>query len=302
MEAKRDPGYSPVSILGTVRAFVHRRYVRALITAFSLAVIAGLAGSSALALRHDSSVAAVLRYLGRTHYGGRDLTRLIRNQTTAAQLDELFASKLAVNPGGLVYTDGEALIFHRHVTLEGVASRQEQRDDEEIYANLIPLYFSADLEGLVDEMERSGVARNLGRKGVNPAEISRLRAGLETAGSNLDRRRHLRRAGLLLSNFTPYVGDRYQLTIGEKLRFYERRKPEGRYVGQFEVQGLTLTDRPEDAYALEMSSHHHYLTISRDVVGMFVLTDYFRGESRKYVIRPVPHASGRTLFKVMREI
>ena len=97
MGLKRDPGYSCFSLVAAARAFVHRRYVRALMVAFSIAVIAGLAGSSALALRHDTSVAAVLRSLGRSHYGARALTRLVRNQATAAQLEGLFGSRMAIN-------------------------------------------------------------------------------------------------------------------------------------------------------------------------------------------------------------
>jgi hypothetical protein len=287
-------------IVHSIRRFVHRRYVRAVAVALSLTAIFCTASFSALAIRHQVSVGAVARYFLRAHARQADLSHWIQTPAAAAELERLFAPDLAMNPGGFVYLEGGSLRFLPHQAWGGPSSRERQSAREALFLELTPLYFTSDVEGLIGEMAKPFFLRHLGREGIHPREVRRLQESLAAVDGARDRRLLLRRAASLLQRIAPYQRGSYRLSLGEALRFHDSQRPSGRYVGVFEVHGISLAAAVDAAHAAELGARSHYLAISRSMDGMILVEDFYRGEVRRYRIRPFRHPSGRTLYKVTR--
>jgi hypothetical protein len=280
------------------RGFVHLRYIRALVVAASLVLILFGFGASLLEIRHEVSHRAVLRFFARDHFGGADIEGLIRSHVTVAQLAAISRSELTVNPGGFVYARDGFLEFHPHVTRDARTSRGDQATNEELFARLAPLYFNADVDGLLRELEAPTVADRLRAEGRDPNEIVSLRWSLRRASNEGSRHAVLRRAAGYIVLFVPYLRQPYELTFAEVLRFYDRTSPEGRFAGTYEVHGMDLGGAIDEARAFALGAHQHYLAVVRGIDNSLLLVDYFRGRKKVYRILPVEHPTGSTLYKI----
>ncbi len=295
----RPLGLTVGAILVGLRRILHLRYVRASAVGLSLVLILGSLAATGLEIRHQVSHRAILRYFARQHLQEGDLTPRLKNHATAARVSLLAAGGESAGSGGLVYAQGTALRFYPHDTAATLVSRKEHEENAAIFPRLAAAYHAADLEALIRELESPQIQSTLHSRGVRTATLLALKQRMERAIDQLERYRILRRAAELMRHFVPYARDRYELPFPEKLRFYERLDPPGRFVGIYELTGLAL-EGLDDAYAFEMSQHNHFLTIARTADGSLMVTDFYRGTKRQYSIRLFEHPSGANLYKVTR--
>ena len=249
-------------------------------------------------LRHDVSLGAVCRYFSRPFYRGVNLDADIRSHLTTAQLEALFVSDSATNRGGFVYRQDGELRFYPHMTGGGRESRVDQAQNEALFPQLLRHYRDGDLPGLARAFRAPRVRARLLREGVAGAEIDLLCEEVSLAADDLERIRALRSFLPHVARFTPYEGEQYQLSFREKLRFYERNRPKGEFVGTFEVLGLQLDGATDDEFGRSMAQQGHYLAILRLPGGRILVKDYYGERLRTYTIRRIPHPSGLPLFKV----
>lgn len=286
-------------MLKRIREIIHRRYVRAVVA--SLAVVVGgcSIGAGLLEVRHEVSLAAVLRYFARSHHDGADLTRLLRNHATVAQLESLFAAASSASAGGMVYARSDSLEFHPCPTRGARAGHAASLDNREIFGRLAPLYLAGDLEGFIEGLHAPQVRERLLRLGVSPFELARLRIDSKSAQDATARSRVLRRAARQLVYFLPYRPQPFEPTLGDKLRFYDQWHPEGEFVGLFEILGLSLAAGVDDDYGHDMSRRSHYIVLFKRPDHRIAVFDYYRGSKRHYLVTPLQHPVGRTLFRVV---
>lgn len=271
--------------LESLRRLVHARYLRAVFAALALAAIVCSAGVAVVEARYDVSFRAVTAFFARPHLREADLGRMIENPETIRQLEALYLQDLGVNPGGLVYEEEGFLVFYPHLTRRAGATLERHRDNQRLYPRLLRHYFEADLEALLAEMSSPAVLARLADDGVDPAEIARLRKRSLGELNRPEKRRLLRRAARHIESFSPLEREPYELSFAEKLRFYEERRPRGRFVGAFEVHGFGFSSALDPAYASAAGRHNHFLAIVRVGPDRFVVFDHYRGERREYAVR-----------------
>lgn len=266
-----------------VRRLIHDRYVRAVVTGVTVTLILCSLGASFLELRHGVSFQAVARFFARSHLKQADLSQWVRNPDTIRQLELIFLQESGVNPGGLVYADSGALRFHPHLTERGHSTREQHRQNTEIYPRLVRHYFAADLDSLLGELNSPPVTARLARVGIDTEELLELRNRSKAAMRSTERNLLLRRAARHILQFAPFDRAPYELPLGEKLRFYEERRPEGLFVGAFEIHGFGQTGNI-DHHGYAASEHNHYLAVLHLGSGRFLVKDYYRGEKREYLV------------------
>ncbi len=69
-------------------------------------------------------------------------------------------------------------------------------------------------------------------------------------------------------------------------------------MGLYEVYGLRQMAAADEGYAHELSATSHYIVIGRTPDNLIRVRDFHRGRSRNYLIAPLRHPSGMTLFRV----
>ena len=284
-----------------LRYFVNRRYVRAALTGLSIGVMALALGASALEITHDVPSRAIFRYFARTHYNGMNLGEAFANPQTTRNLEELFASQHTVSPGGFVYAQDGALIFYLHATQDALASIESQRAKEEIFPRLASAYHQRDFKTLAQELASLDAQQIMRDKGFGPESARKLKEKAHSAVEPNEQLQLLRNAAELMQVFVPYRKARYELSFQEKLRFYEQNKPEGEFVGLFEVVDLQIGGEINDPYAYEMARRSHFISIRRGLGRSIQLRDYHQGRVRLFTVNPVSHPSGVTLYKVFEE-
>ena len=280
------------------RSFLHRRYIRAIVTGLSLAVIASSVGALALALRHDVSTMAVVRYFARPQSEEADLGRYFQSASTAIRLEPFLLLNPGINSGGLVYVEEHGLVFYPHAPREHRRLRKAKRVKDDLFRQLTPLYWKADLEALIGELNRPRVRRQLIDAGASVQDLYTLQ---HYQGASLDprgRTQLLRVAARQLQFFAPYIPEPYHLSFADQLRFYDANGPDGSYVGMWEIAAPGLFASIDEAYAREMSEHSHYVVLSRIGPEETLVSDFYRGERRNYVIQPFGHPSGHTFYRV----
>ncbi len=277
------------SLLRNLRDRLHARYTRAVVTSVACTIIFCSLGMAAVEIRHDVSFAAVVRFFSRSHFREADLSRLIYNPETIARLESLFATFRGFDSGGLVYADGKSLRFYPHLTERAESARRHYLENLEIYPRLVKHYFASDLESLAREMRVPPVRARLERAGVDSAAM--LDFGTEPLES-LDadgKRRLLRRTGRFIHAFNPLDRQPYELSFREKLHFYESERPQGRFVGIFQIRIRGWANPLDDPGGHAMSVNNHYLTITRGPGGRFVVRDYYQGERREHAVHGAPN-------------
>lgn len=277
---------------------MHRRYIRAIVTGLSLVVILGSFAALAVALHHDVSTVAVVRYFVRPHSEQADLGRYFRSAATAIHLEPFLLLDPGVNSGGLVYAEEHGLVFYAHSPRDHKRLRKAKRVKDDLFHELTPLYWKADVDALVRELNRPAVRRQLIDAGASIQDLYALQlhkgAGLDPRG-----RTHLLRiAARQLQLFAPYIPEPFQLSFADELRFYDANGPAGSYVGLWEIAAPGLFGGIDEGYAHEMSEHNHYVVISRTGPKETLVSDFYRGERRNYVVQPFGHPSGRTFYRV----
>lgn len=281
-----------------LRRFINRRYIRAALSGLAIALIALNLGACALKVRHQVSYGALLRYFARPHYQEADLTALVRNPATTRSLEDLFSSSFTINPGGLVYAHDGALVFYPHATREALGTREAQRFKEELFPFLAAAYHRRDFTALLEALSSEEAQKQLREEGIGPQSLAALKRDAQSATNREQRFELLRRSADLMQVFAPYHRDRYQLSFAEKLRFYDHHRPEGEFVGVFEVVDLQIGSETYDSFAYQMSNRNHFISIRRGLGRTIFLHDYFRGRIEVLTIQPFSHPSGRTLYKV----
>lgn len=277
-----------------VRDLVHRRYVRAVVVALCVVVIAGSAGVLALALRYDVDARAVWRYFTRPHLEEADLTPWLRGHATGAALEPLLATGGAANPGGLLYADGGRLVFHVHKPRDAERLHRTMVEHEGLYSRLTPLYWARDLEALLAELNTPPVRRLLLAAGATPHELFALQRDARLASEPRARTRLLLAAARQIQRFTPLFPEPFELSLGEELRFYEARRPAGHFLGVWEIESSRLPVVRDERYAHEMGRYNHFLLIVAGDGGI-LLRDYYRGERRDYRLTAFDHPARRGL-------
>ena len=245
------------------RAFLHLRYVRAVVAGVCLVAIAGSAAALTLALRHDVSAVAVFRYFVRPHSDEADLGRYFRSAATAIHLEPFLLLSPGVSSGGLVYAQEHGLVFYAHSPRGHKQLRQAKQVKNDLFHELTPLYWRADLENLVRELNKPSVRRQLIDAGASIRDLYALQRANTSPLDPRGRTHLLRLAARQLQFFAPYIPEPYQLTFGDELRFYDAQLPEGEYVGRWEIAPASLFASIDADYAHEMSNNNHYIVISR---------------------------------------
>ncbi len=281
----------------SLRDFVHLPYVRAVVAALCLVAIFGSLGALTLAIRHDVSAGAVYRYFVRPHFDEADLSRQLRSGSTAVQLEPFVLLPPGVNPGGLVYAEEHGLVFYVHTPPQEAGLEKARRERREIFDRLMPLYWQADVGGLVREINRPAVRQQLIARG---AQLPDLYLFQEFNGRPVDARartRLLHAAVRQIQLIAPYIPEPFQLGFGEELRFYEHHRPAGEFVGLWEVATPNPFGMIDAAFAHEMSRKHHFIVISRHA-GRTVVSDFHQGTRQDFLVSPTRHPSGRTFYRL----
>lgn len=284
--------------LQQLRRFVNRRYVRAAILGLSIVLIALGFGACALELQHEVSYRAVFRYFARPHFQEADLTDLVRNPATTRSLEELFSSPFGVNPGGLVYVRDGALVFYPHATERAVSTQEDQQFKEKFFPRLAAAYHARDFGALLEALSSDEARQHLRDEGIGPHRLTALAEEARAVASPSDRLALLRRSAQMMRVFVPYHKERYELSLADKLAFYDQNDPQGEFVGVFEVTDLQLGSETYDALAYQMGDRNHFISIRRGLGRTIVLSDYFQGRVEELTIKPYSHPSGLTLYKV----
>lgn len=290
-------GHFPRTLWGVARAFVHLPYVRAIVTALSLVAIVGSFAALALAIRHDVSATAVYRYFVRPHHDEADLTRMLRSGSTILELEPLLLLPPGVNPGGLVYAEEHGLVFYVHNPQKPEEAERVRRENQELFQTLTPFYWKADLEGLVRELNRPSTRQVLIARG---AQLKDLYLFQKFNGRPIDgrlRTRLLRASVRQIQLVVPYNPEPFQLGFSEELRFYDRYRPRGEFVGLWEVTTPSPFGSIDASFAHDMSRNNHYLVISR-YGGKTRVSDFYQGTRRDYLVQQMGHPSGRTLYRL----
>jgi hypothetical protein len=280
------------------RAFLHLRYVRAIVAGFCLAAILGSMGALAVALRHEVSTFAVARYFLRPHSEQADLDRYFESASTAIRLEPFLLLAPGVNSGGLVYAEEHGLTFYAHSPRDHKRLRRAKQKKNELFHQLAPIYWRADLETLVREFNRPAVRRQLIDSGASIQDLYALQRASTGTLDPRGRTQLLRLAARQLQFFAPYIPEPFQLSFSDQLRFYEANQPDGDYVGLWEVAAPGLFGGVDASYGHEMSKHNHYIVLSRIGPEKTLVSDFYRGERRDYLVQPFGHPSGRTFYRV----
>ena len=284
--------------LQQLRRFVNRRYIRAAFSGLSIVLIALGFGACALELQHEVSYRAVLRYFARPHFQEADLTDLVRNPATTRSLEELFSSPFGVNPGGLVYVRDGALVFYPHATERAVSTQEKQQFKEEFFPRLAAAYHRRDFGALLEALSSDEARQHLRDEGIGPHRLTALAEAARAAAGPSERLALLRRSAQMMRVFVPYHKERYELSLADKLAFYDQNDPQGEFVGVFEVSDLQLGSETYDALAYQMGDRNHFISIRRGLGRTIILSDYFQGRVEVLTIKPFSHPSGLTLYKV----
>lgn len=280
------------------RDWLHRRYVRAAIVGLTLSIAAAAIGVIALELRFGVPARGVVRYFVRLHSDADDLKPLLRRPTTLAALQQLPYTHSGMNPGGLVYSHQGRLRFYPWMPEDSArAAASRSSENEAVYSRLLPMYFAADLDGLIAELSRPRIRRGLGRLGVSPQILAELRRQAAADPAPAARRGLLRRTGRLIQPFMPTGADRHHLELADKLRFYSSVAPPGRYLGLYEVRGPGwLVPAALDP----VPTSGRLLTITKQTDGRMLVVDLRPSGRRVYRLIPVPHPSGLPMYRFRR--
>ncbi len=300
----KGPGRGVILIAGFgsslegLRRLIHRRYLRAAIVGVSAAVAALSVVALALEIRFRVSHEAVLGYFSRAHYRGDDLGPLLKDPRSSRRIARLLRRETLMNPGGLVYAVDGTLEFHPHLTGAARASRATQQRNESLFPGLARLYLQGDLEGLLRALDDPEVRSGLSRKGVDPRTPARLRRRLESDPDGAGHGALRNEAGRLVLHFATWETRPYELSFEEKLRFYDRQRPRGEFVGIFEVHPFRFGWHLDEEYARAVSERSHYVAILPGPAGELVIRDFYRGSERSYLLRPVRLFASQTFYHV----
>ena len=255
-------------------------------------------GTIALEVRFGVPVQAVIRYFSRLHSVTDDLTPLLRQPPTLAALKGLSYTHSGMNTGGLVYLDEGKLRFYPWMP-EGEAAAADRRslEKEAIYSRLLPKYLSAELDALITELSHPRMRRSLGQLGVSPVLVEDLQVRAAADPAPEERRRLLRKTADLIRPFMPAGADRHRLELGDKLRFYSERAPDGRYLGLYEVHGPGWLS-PNGPVPLP--DYGRLLAITKEADGGILLEDLRPAGRRVYRLTPIDHPSRLPLYRIGR--
>ena len=278
-----------------LRALLHRPYLRAAVLSLALATAAGAAGIVALELRFGVPARAVVRYFSRLHSAAEDLTPLLRQPATLAALAELPYASSGMNSGGLVYSEHGRLRFYTWMPESAALADRRSLEHEAIYTRLLPKYLAAELDELLSELAHPRTRRGLGRLGLAPDLVERLRLEAAADPPPAERLRLLRTAAHLIRPFMPTGADRHQLELADKLRFYSSRAPAGRYLGLFEVNGPAWLAR---GAPVPLPDSGRLLAITKLADGAILVEDLRPDRRRTYRLTPIRHPAGLPLYRI----
>lgn len=285
------------AIWRAARGFVHLPYVRAIVVGLSLVAIFGSLAALTLAVRHGVSAGAVYRYFVRPHYDEADLSRQLRSSSTALQLEPLVLLPPGVNPGGLVYAEEHGLVFYVHAPPRERVTEKELRERREAFERLMPLYWQADLAALAGELNQPVVRQMLIARGAQLPDLYLFQQFNGRRIGPASRTRLLHASVRLIQLIAPYVPEPFSLGFEDELRFYENHRPRGEFVGIWEVATPSPFGLIDAAFAHGMSRNNHYIVIS-NLGGRSMVSDFYQGVRRDFLVVPVSHPSGRTLYRL----
>jgi hypothetical protein len=281
--------------LRRLRALLHRPYLRAAVVGLAFVVAAAAAGVVALELRFGVPARAVVRYFSRLHSDTDNLTPLLRQPSTLAALAQLSYASSGMNSGGLVYSEQGRLRFYPWMPESARTAERRSFENQAIYSRLLPKYLAAELEGLIAELSHPRTRQGLGRLGVSPEAVDRLRREAAAQPAPVERLRLLRTAARLIRPFMPTGADRHHLQLADKLRFYSTEAPRGRYLGLFEVRGPGWLAR---GGPLPQPAAGRLLAITKLADGGILVQDLRPTGRRTYRLTPIPHPAGLPLYRL----
>lgn len=267
-----------------LRRLMHARYTRAVIAGAALTMTVCSIGVATVEVQHGVSFQAVARFFSRNHLRQADLSRLVHDPETIRRLQALSLPELGVNPGGLVYADATGLSFHLHLTERAQSTQQRYQENSQLYPQLVRHYFASDLDALLGVLNSPQATARLRGDGVEWIETLDMSDRSPATLESSERSRHLRQAAQYIHRFAPVHKEPYELSFAEKLKFYELHRPQGRFVGTFEIHGFGPSSVFDISYARAVSRHNHYLAIHRIGPGRFKLKDFYQGRERRYTI------------------
>lgn len=241
----------------------------------------------ALEIRYRVSHEAVFAYFSRPHFRGEDLGPFLRDPRSSRRIARLLQRETLMNTGGFVYAADGALAFYPHLTDAARATRATRDRNESLFPRLARLYLEGDLAGLLGALEDPEVGSRLAEQGFDPRTPARLRRRFEADPDGGEHGALRNEAARLVLSFATWETRPYELGFEEKLRFYERRRPRGEFVGVFEVHPFRFGWDLDEAYARAVSTRSHYVAILAGPAGELLIRDFYRGSESAYLLRPV---------------
>lgn len=263
---------------GKVRSAIGRSFV-----AGSLATITilGSAGSICAAIALESTPRAVFSYFTRRHASVSSLEGYL-TPSSARAIESLCTRPTLMNNGGLIYLHENVLVFHPHIPNKARVTVGTRRENKRLFPELNDLYHAAPQE-LITMLADPSMRQALLRRNLDPSPLQGIVAAAER--DNIHPIRMKKELAPYLAAFTTYDGKPYELTLRDKLDFYENTSPPGRYAGIFEYHGLASPDSIDGIYAKEISKRNHYVAIFRTPSGLLV-KDFHHGVIDEYAFIP----------------
>ncbi len=198
----------------------------------SVAILTTLLSCGTLdqSLRFDVNPTGVVRYYTReAPYDGDIIPAL--NQIQENDVIGLFNRASTKNPGGLVYIDDGKLVFYM-VGEHDAVSRTDQRIKNQVFPDLLSAFLAGNDTQFNETLASKTVRSLLTRVGVSSHTIDHI-VGLDRGNSE-----GRSKAREVLTALVPYNGEEFEMTLADKLRFYETHDPTGEYAGTWEALGF----------------------------------------------------------------
>jgi len=217
-----------MGLLGTARTLVNKYRLGFGSLALTTSLLSG--GTIDQSLRFDVKPTGVVRYYTREAPYDGDIIPALRS-IHEHDIVGLFDRISTKNPGGLVYLEDGKLVFYT-VGEHDTVSRADQQLKNQAFPYLLSAFLAGDDAQFNETLASKSIRSFLTRVGIAPHTIEHI-VGLEHGNSE-----GRGKAREVLTALVPYNGEEFEMTLADKLRFYETHDPAGEYAGTWEALGF----------------------------------------------------------------
>lgn len=221
-------------------------------------------------LRFDVNPTGVVRYYTREAPYGGDIVPALNN-LQERDVIALFNRETGKNPGGLVYLENEKLVFYTTGEHDAV-SRADQQLKNRTFPDLLSAFLAGNDTQFNETLASKSVRSLLTRLGVAPNKIEYI-VGLDRGNSE-----GRGKAREVLTALVPYNGEEFEMTLADKLRFYETHDPAGKYAGTWEALGFGEQVDMQAGFAHPGTGRYFALERHQNKVVIHAFSDTIREE------------------------